>query len=268
MSNNNKCQIISLSSIRGGSGKSTLALALTLYLSKNQKKILLIDFDLTGPFLDLIFNIIPKYTITEYIILKDTDEDAQRITNFSSSINLKKLINEFRLNNLEFDVIFSDRNIFNMKTCLNVLNTPEGYNFTLQLFNDLKNKFDYDYIIIDNAPGILDPNLLTNYITNYILIILRKRKEELRDLIHWLNIFKKIFNKNENLKAWNIILNKVLNKNPIESDINDKIICEIPFFPELLSNSQNELNFLLNNLNHPIFLYIENIHKKIIQNNL
>ncbi|MHA1253150.1 MAG: tyrosine-protein kinase family protein [Candidatus Helarchaeota archaeon] len=260
MNNSNQhCQIISLSSIRGGSGKSTLALALTIFLIRNKKKALLIDFDITGPFLDLIFDVIPKYTITEYIILKGIDVDVQKITNFSFSANLNKLINKIKLNDLEFNVIFSDRNIRNMKICLNVLNSPEGYDFTLKLFNDLKNEFDYDYIIIDNAPGILDTNLLANYISNYVLVILRKRSEELKDFLHWLNDFKKIFRENKNLKSWNVILNKVLDKNQIELDITNKIICEIPFFQKFLSYSQNELNFLINNPDHDIFSFIEKI---------
>ncbi|MHA1758519.1 MAG: AAA family ATPase, partial [Promethearchaeota archaeon] len=56
--------IISLSSVRGGPGKSTLGILMAYHLIKQNKKVLLVDFDISGPFLDLIFNVRPIYTLT------------------------------------------------------------------------------------------------------------------------------------------------------------------------------------------------------------
>ncbi|MHA1251344.1 MAG: AAA family ATPase [Candidatus Helarchaeota archaeon] len=264
---NSKTKIISISSIRGGPGKSTLTLALAIYLLRKKLKVLLFDFDINGPFLDLFFKTIPKNTITEYIALINTDIDSQKLANYYlTPIMMNDLIHIIKIDSLEFHVIFASRDLLNIKTCLNFLNTDVGFDFAIQSFMNLKKNYDYDYIIIDNSPGILDTNLLVNYIADYVFIIMRKRKEEIKEFEYWRKIFENVFNKNKNLITWQIILNQVFkNKNQFDEVhlISDRIWCEVPFYEDLRTNTKNELKYLLLNKNHSIFENMEKIFNLI-----
>ena len=246
-------KFISLSSIRGGSGKTTIALGLSINLTKSGKKVLLIDFDLAGPFLDIIFNYKPIYTLTHYITRKNLDIDSKILT--KKEFTLKHIIKNFKINNINLDVIFADRELYNMKTCLKILETNEGLEFVSNIFNDLKENYNYDYIIIDNGPGILDTNLISNFISNFVFFILRKRNSEIKDLGYWINIFKNAFSQSDQLIEWGIIFNqKVNNKVLIKNDeIKDKIILEIPFYQDFGKITDNEFKYLMNNEEHPFF---------------
>lgn len=264
MSSRKKSNLISFSSIRGGPGKSTIALALGIFLVNLEKKVLLIDFDINGPFLDLVFNVKPIYTITHYLIRKDIDMDSQIVTGKKFASNMKYLINSFNIENGKIDVIFADRDLNNMKTCLNILATNEGLQLTAELFNDISVSFDYDFIIIDNSPGILDTNLITNYQSNFVFFVIRKRDEEIKDLQYWLKFFKKAFKKSTNFRDWGVILNQSFPNSEIPTGgIEEKIICEIPFISDFREKNINEFNFLIKNQEHEFFKYIELISQSI-----
>jgi MinD-like ATPase involved in chromosome partitioning or flagellar assembly len=123
------------SSYKGGSGKSLISINTAVFLSNRGYKVLLIDGDLEGPIFHRIFKeITPQTYLNQFLKRED--------------IEIRSLIHSAK----NFDVIFSSPR-FQQSDIL----ITDNYEFLLDRITDIKQEIhslQYDYIIIDLAPGI------------------------------------------------------------------------------------------------------------------
>ncbi len=121
-------RIISIASGKGGVGKTTFALNFSFALSKFNKKTCIIDADLGLANVNIILGIEPKYTLDD-IIFRDVPI-KKTIVNVDSNLDLiPGGSGIYRLANLDID----QRRI---------------------LINKFKELGEYDFLVIDNSPGI------------------------------------------------------------------------------------------------------------------
>ena len=121
-------KIFSFTSGKGGTGKTFLALNIAYALARQQKKILLVDFDFNLASIHLMLNVNPLNTITDFFIGEKPLSDA--ITNLSVNV----------------DAIFGESG----STTLNQLPGMQ-LNLLFEALADLAK--DYDYILMDTGAG-------------------------------------------------------------------------------------------------------------------
>lgn len=171
-------RIYSVSSGKGGVGKSTLTVNLALSLSKEGKRVLIMDGDLGLANINVILGIIPKHTLYHVIrgnktlkeIILETPEGLNIIPGASGYTQLADL-----------DVSSREK--------------------LLKSFAELE---DYDYIFIDTGAGI--NSVVVNLIlaSDEVMIITTPEPTSITDSY---GLIKSITGKNKNFKL-NILINK------------------------------------------------------------
>jgi flagellar biosynthesis protein FlhG len=119
--------IIAFTSGKGGTGKSTLALNLANLLAKQNKKVLLIDFDINFANLHVMLNVFPENTLNDY---------------FTNKIELDEL---FHKHNENLSFIFGETGVVT-----SVKLTKAKLN---EFFYAIKSSDKFDVIILDTASG-------------------------------------------------------------------------------------------------------------------
>ncbi|WP_423792042.1 ParA family protein [Methanocaldococcus indicus] len=115
-------KIITFGIAKGGTGKTLITANVALALANRNKKVLLIDCDIGSKSLTYIFDVKPKYTLSEVINKKE---------------NIKKAIYPTKYNNI--DIILMGESL------------DDYVNLNIDLVDEMS-KLDYDYILID-APA-------------------------------------------------------------------------------------------------------------------
>ena len=148
-------QVITFHSYKGGTGKTTLAVNLAALLAKNGNNVCIVDIDVYAPSLhayfgDVVQNKI-KNTINDYIVgacgVDDLLVQVTPISQFSDKGSLSgKIIGCFaspkREDILKIEGVKEDKNRMNM--------LKRFINFREELIE----KNDIDYVIMDSSPGI------------------------------------------------------------------------------------------------------------------
>lgn len=142
-------QVFMITSTLPNEGKSTISSNISLMLAEENKKVILVDFDLRNPSLYKIFKLNnPKEQIGDYLDNKCSLNDI--ITNSEINDNLDLIIGSKSYNH-----------------SIELLSREKIY----KLINDLKKK--YDYVIIDVPPVLLMQDALSvvKYCDSTILVI-------------------------------------------------------------------------------------------------
>lgn len=161
-------KIISVQSFKGGTGKSTIAANLAVTIAQLGKRVCVIDLDLEGPGLHVIFGVSDsdiKATIND--VLQHKAQVGQAIVDLSAKARVTSgcLIFCPAGHKLEEIMTILDAG-FNISTFKTVLE---------QLARDYR----LDYLIIDSHPGVEKDTLLSMALCDYLVLISRVDQQDL-----------------------------------------------------------------------------------------
>jgi septum site-determining protein MinD len=153
---------IAIHSFKGGTGKSTIAANLAAALAFRGKRVGVMDMDLEGPGLHVMFNIDPsKVQFTLNDVLLDSARPEQAAMNLNEKLGLKTGA-----------VYFCPASI-KVSDMLRTLRTG----FEMESFSSamlrIQNGFNLDYLLVDTHPGIEDDTLLAMGVCDELILISR-----------------------------------------------------------------------------------------------
>lgn len=151
-------EIITVKNQKGGIGKTTVALNLARALSHNQRRVLLIDLDVTQANLSTS-------------LLGDISEEGRFgiIHLLATNIGMAKCINETEYEMI--DIIPAEGLVngmeLNIETILSSKTSPQT---ALKEALDEKILREYDYVLIDNPPSISQASINSLVASDYVLV--------------------------------------------------------------------------------------------------
>lgn len=159
---------IAVHSFKGGTGKSTITANLAAALAARGKRIGVMDMDLEGPGLHVIFNITPgdvKHTLND--VLLDAASPDEAVISMNERLGLK-----------EGCLYFSPASV-KIDDMLRTLRTG----FELESFHraiaKLAKSFKLDYVMIDTHPGIENDTLLAMGVCDHLIIVSRIDQQDI-----------------------------------------------------------------------------------------
>lgn len=196
-----KGKVISVINFKGGVGKSTITFNLGAELSEKGYKVLLVDFDGQG-------------NLTKFTGIEDGDSVGKD--------NIITALNEVMLGNpVMVDPIYSVSEFLEIMPC--DIRKEDWINRSLSVLaretllkrylDQLKERKDYDYILIDNAPSI-NLDFQNSLVASDSYIVVTEAEVASADGIQTIyNIIRQVETYfNPELKATGIVINKVENR--------------------------------------------------------
>jgi Cdc6-like AAA superfamily ATPase len=169
---NNKPKIITFYSFKGGVGRTTSMVMTALQLTRQGKKVVLIDFDLEAPGLStlLVPEQLPDYGVVDYLL------ERQIYSNTSVKLDIDEYIYSFQdkqlvgsnggqlyvlpASNLNFES--TDAYLEKMgRLDFGTPNYAHDVNPISDMLNQISDRFDPDFILLDARTGIHDVGGLT-----------------------------------------------------------------------------------------------------------
>lgn len=167
--------VVMITSSVPGEGKTFISSNLSMILASTGKKVLLLGGDIRNPKVFEFFK-------SEH--MDDKSQIAFGLTDylFKEEVKSKDLIHNFKINDINLDVIYSGKIPPNPSELL-LSERLEG------LFEELKLK--YDYILVDSAPvlSVTDSLLLEKY-TDHVIYVTKSNSTERKVLEFPLNLYK------------------------------------------------------------------------------
>lgn len=161
-------KIIAVESFKGGTGKSTIAANLAVTIAQLGRRVGVIDMDLEGPGLHVIFGVSDsevKATIND--VLQHKAEVGQATVDLSAKARVHggRLIFCPAGHKLQEIMAILDAG-FNLSTFKTVL-------------EQLSRDYQLDYLIIDSHPGVEKDTLLSMALCDYLILISRVDQQDL-----------------------------------------------------------------------------------------
>lgn len=179
---NRSTRIVSVTSGKGGVGKTSISLNLAYSLAQRGLKVLLVDADLGLANLNVHLNLKPTKTIDDVM--------------FGNS----EMFEIFIPTAYGFDLLPSSSGV---KSIIE-LNSFEQRSLMDHLLGVIEN---YDFVVIDTAPGLSDHVLNFNTIANEILVVAHADPMAMTDAVALINVL----NREKKIHNFKLILNRVLN---------------------------------------------------------
>lgn len=160
--------IISVQSFKGGTGKSTISANLAVTLAQLGKRIGVVDLDLEGPGLHVIFGVSDNdITATINDVLQHKAQVNQAVVDLTAKAKLKAGCLVFcpaghKLEEI-MQILDTGFNLFTFKTVL----------------EEMASDYRLDYLIIDSHPGIEKDTLLAMALCDYLVLISRVDQQDL-----------------------------------------------------------------------------------------
>lgn len=160
--------IISVQSFKGGTGKSTISANLAVTLAQLGKRVGVVDLDLEGPGLHVIFAVSDsdvRATIND--VLQHKAPVSAAVVDLTSRIKLKAGCLIFCPAGHKLDEILS------------ILDTGFNLYTFKRVLEDLARDHHLDYLLIDSHPGIEKDTLLSMALCDYLVLISRVDQQDL-----------------------------------------------------------------------------------------
>ena len=161
-------KIIAVESFKGGTGKSTITANLAVTIAQLGKRVGVIDLDLEGPGLHVIFGVSDNDVSAT---INDVLQGKARIGQATIDLSVKARVNGGCLifcpagHKLEEIMAMLDAG-FNLSTFKGVL-------------EQLSRDYQLDYLVIDSHPGVEKDTLLSMALCDYLVLISRVDQQDL-----------------------------------------------------------------------------------------
>jgi len=245
-------KIISVHSYRGGTGKSNITANLAYILMTLGYRVAVVDTDIQSPGIHVIFKLNPKSltrSLNDFLWGKcEISEVAVEIPSIPGGGKLF--------------VVPSSTNTGDIARIIN-----DGYHVEVlsEGFNQLCEKLDLDFLLIDTHPGLNEETLLSIAVSDHLLIIMRPDQQDLEGSSITLKVASKL-----QVGTIDVILNKVpqvfdhaaLTKE-IETEFHYPVMAIIPHFDEFMILGSRSL-FCKEYPGHPLTGLFNGIGKKIV----
>jgi len=159
---------IAVHSFKGGTGKSTLTSNIAVSLALKGWRVGVMDMDLEGPGLHVIFNIPPldvQATLND--VLMGTANPGQAVIRLRDKLNLKN-----------GELYFTPAST-NVSAMLRTLRTGFEIVSFMKALNSVQDLFELDYLFIDTHPGIENDTLLATGACDHLLIVSRIDQQDI-----------------------------------------------------------------------------------------
>ncbi len=160
---------IAIHSFKGGTGKTTITANLAVALVSHGKSVGVMDMDLEGPGLHVLFNVDPDrimYTLNDVLLDKAQPEDAALPMN--DRLGLKGP------GNLYFSPASTK-----IDEMLRTLRTGFEVESFSKAISKLQDRFQLDYLLIDTHPGLENDTLLAMGVCDHLLIVSRLDQQDI-----------------------------------------------------------------------------------------
>lgn len=174
-------QIVSIHSFRGGTGKSNIAANLAAAAALDGKRIAVMDTDMASPGIHVIFGLgrqKQKYTLNDYLRGECDITDA--------CLDITK---QQRIKNGKLFLIPSSMTASDITRILR-----EGYEVSdlRNGFNEVIEKKNLDYLIIDTHPGLDRETLLSMATADFLFVVVRIDEQDLLGTAATLSVARKL----------------------------------------------------------------------------
>ncbi len=223
---------IAIHSFKGGTGKSTISANLAATLALKGRKIGVMDMDLEGPGLHVIFGLLTNGVEPEKATVKMNERlhlDKGALYFAPASVKVEEILKSLRSG-------------FELDSFSNAI-------------KKLTEKFGLDYLLVDTHPGLEDDTLLAMGVCNNLLVVSRLDQQDMFGT----GVLAEVARTLE--KPVHLVLNmipsamstseasRVINK--IGANFKVQVLGWLPFSEEI-TNSLSKSVFILDNPRHPI----------------
>ncbi|MBT5019437.1 MAG: MinD/ParA family protein [Planctomicrobium sp.] len=223
-------KIISIHSFRGGTGKSNTTANLSVLLASKGKRVGVVDTDIQSPGIHVIFGKSSgdfQHSLNDYLWAKcPVEQTAYDVT--QSAIGTADPDDQ----QIKLFLIPSSLNTGEIARILR-----EGYDVAKlnDGFQQLINKLNLDYLLIDTHPGVNEETLLSIAISDHFLLVLRPDKQDFQGTSVTIELARRL--EVENIS---VMLNKVpesmdleLLKEQVESGYEAEVVGMLPLCSEM-----------------------------------
>jgi septum site-determining protein MinD len=223
---------IAIHSFKGGTGKSTIAANLAAALASTGKRVGVMDMDLEGPGLHVLFNIDPsKVEFTLNDVLLDSARPEQAAINMNEKLGLKTGAVYFCPASVKVnDMLRTLRTGFEM----------ESFSSAIARIQD---GFHLDYLLVDTHPGIEDDTLLAMGVCDGLILVSRIDHQDIFGTAVMIEVARKL-EKTPQLIV-NMIPQNMKDSNAsklagtIGANFNVPLLGWLPFSPDVVESLSN-----------------------------
>jgi MinD-like ATPase involved in chromosome partitioning or flagellar assembly len=245
---------IVIHSFKGGPGKSTIASNLAVSLCLRGKRVGIIDMDLAGPGLHVIFEVSKKnirYTLNDALLNECQPRDAA--IDLTKKLHLKK-----------GKLVFVPAG-YKAESIVGIL--QKGYELPMlrKAIEEISNAYSLDYLLVDTRPGIDESTILAIGLCDAMLLLTRIDKQDIFGSSVTLEVAKALkkpvflianmIPRREEKKGLTERLNRIF-KVPV--------ISEIPFDPDVHSSLSSGV-FLLKYPEHTFSSMINSLTSTLVE---
>ena len=159
---------IAIHSFKGGTGKSTISANVAALLASKGRRVAVLDMDLEGPGLHVIFNIDPnelQFTLND--VVRDAARPEQAVIQMNQRLGLTKGA-----------LYFSPASV-RVTEMLKTLRTGFEIESLSGALKDMEKHFDLEYVIVDTHPGIENDTLLAMGVCNDLVLVSRIDQQDM-----------------------------------------------------------------------------------------
>lgn len=203
-------KVVSIINFKGGVGKSTITFNLGGELRKQGKKVLLVDFDGQG-------------NLTNFTGLEEKNLNQNLITSLNAIMDEQKDV-PVTIKKTEIGLDIIPCNINKEKWVNDALSKIARETILKRFIDIVREKYDYDYILIDNAPSVNLDFQNSLVASDYYLIITKPEiasTDGISTIAKTINLIKEYFNKD--LKSAGILINQAENRTNLHKNMKEYI---------------------------------------------